>query len=242
MEKRMPVNKDYWPKILELADKEGKILAPERKTLDQYLAQKLKLSRPTVRVLLMTWEEEGRIRTMGDETRKLASLQILSPSKEKVEGKVLILIDWENLLKSLAPLPSQVFSVSLDIPRFIEKITQELGEIIIVIVFAPPHLISVYGETFQKNGFYPVYCPKIITKKGEEDTVDRTLIKMGESLIRNMKLTHLCIGAGDRDYSELVRKAKWKGLKVVVAPASEKSLSLELAGMVDKIIIFPKTK
>ena len=79
-------------------------------------------------------------------------------------------------------------------------------------------------------------------KKGvERDTVDETLTDLGEKLINSMKLSHLCVASGDKDFVPLYLDAIAKGLKTVTIAASETSLSLapELIEVSDKIIIFP---
>jgi len=237
----MPTNKDYWPEILKRIDAEGKIQAPKRKTLDLYLGKELKLSRPTVVELLSKWEEEGKIRLEKEGlTKKLVGLQILSPKEEEPKplGKLLILIDLENLLQNMEPSIEKELSVSEIFLKLIKRVSREIGEVVSVFVFTSPHLVSVWGETFYNQGFFVISCPKVTDKKGEEkDTVDETLIDFGRKMIQNMNLSHLVIGTGDRDLSPLYQDGILKGLKIVTIAASEKSLSSKLIPLSDKIII-----
>lgn len=251
---KIPTSKDYWPDLLRLADEQGRIEDPTgKKGIAGYLRVKLGLSTPTIRSLLDEWAKEGRIRLeKGALNKDPVRVQILSPKKEeikpsieetKLQGRGVVLIDWENLLQSLGPPTSGELSVSQIFLKLIKKIGQEIGEIVSVFVFAPPHLASEWGETFHEKGFFVISCPKVTDKKGEErDTVDETLIDFGGKVIQNMNLSYLCVGTGDRDFSKLYLQAIGKGLKAVTVAASEKSLSSKLIPLSDKIIILSTLK
>jgi len=162
-------------------------------------------------------------------------------------NKVLLLIDWENLLISLKSeqMPSEEgYSITAGFDRLVEQITLEIGEIVNVFIFAPPHILSSFGETFVKLGFFPIVCPKVRGKTGEEeDTTDSTLINFGRTAIEHIKgLTHLCIGSGDKDFSLLVRQAKRKGLKILVVASSNRSLATELIQLANQVFIFSPTE
>lgn len=168
--------------------------------------------------------------------KKLVKFRAAAPKKPRRQEKVVILIDWENLYKE--PRIEEKLSISEIFQKLIKRVSQEIGEIVNVFVFTPPHSASVWGETFYNQGFFIISCPKVTDKKGEtKDTVDETLIDFGRKMIQNMKLTHLVIGTGDRDFSPLYREAIYQGLKIVTVAASEKSLSSRLIELSDKIII-----
>jgi len=165
--------------------------------------------------------------------------------KKRGPPRILMLIDWENLLTNLKEMPPpESYSITAGFDRLCKEIASEVGEIVNVFVFIPPHLVYTFGETFHKIGFFTIACPKIRGKKGEEeDTTDLTLINFGQKAIEDIKdLTHLCLGSGDKDFSLLVRQAIRKGLKIIVVASSERSLSTELIKLADKIYIFSPTE
>ena len=153
---------------------------------------------------------------------------------KKEPNRLLVLIDFENLIRNLEP----DISFSEVFQRMINKLT-EIGEIVSVFVFTPPHLASIWGENFYQEGLWIINCPKLEKnrKRRREDTVDEILMSFGKKMIQNMNLTHLCIGTGDRDFSSLYREAKWKRLKVITVSANERSLSSKLISLSDKIIL-----
>lgn len=156
--------------------------------------------------------------------------------KKRPNNKVLLLIDWENLLSSTVSIPPEKFSLDAGLNNLIEKITQEVGIIIGIYVFVPPHLVSTWGEKFKKEGFFIICCPKIKTKTGEEkDTVDEELSRFGMKMVAQISdLTHLCLGSGDQDFIPLLQEAKQRGLKIIIATGNLQSLSAELIRFAEK--------
>ena len=160
--------------------------------------------------------------------------------KKKDKNKIIILIDFENLIHKIEKVPSlEKFSVSEGFDRLIEQISQEVGEIINVFVFAPPHIIATHGEEFPKLGFFIIYCPKVRNKvtQNEEDTVDATLMEFGKKLINQIppsEFTHLCIGSGDKDFTPLIREARQRKRKIIIIASNLNSLSAEMIKLVDK--------
>jgi len=170
--------------------------------------------------------------------KKLVKFRAAAPKKPRRQEKVVILINWENLLQSMGPRIEKELSVSEIFLKLIKRVSQEIGEIVNVFIFAPPHLASVWGETFYNQGFFIISCPKVTDKKGgTKDTVDEILLDFGRRMIQNMNLSHLAIGTGDRDLSRLYQDVILKGWKIVTIAASEKSLSSKLIPLSDTIII-----
>lgn len=159
--------------------------------------------------------------------------------------RIIFLCDVENLVLSMDEKPSpQDFSLIGGFNREIRAIAREIGEIVDVFMFLPPHYVYAYVEHFHDAGFFTIVCPKVKGKNGEEaDTVDSTLMRFGESAINNIQgLTHLCLVSGDRDFTPLIRKAIRKGLKIIIIAGSKRSLSLGLLKLADKAIIFSPTE
>lgn len=161
----------------------------------------------------------------------------------KKKETTVILVDWENLFQVLFRERREEMShefVSQGFLKLINQISEEVGEIVMVFVFAPPHLISLWEEVFWKQGFFLISCLKVRSRgKKDQDTVDETLIDMGRKLIHSMELTHLCVATGDKHFAPLHQDAILKELKTVTIIASESSLSPKLIEVSDKIILFP---
>lgn len=160
-------------------------------------------------------------------------------------NRILFLIDFENILQNLKQLPSpENLSFLAGFDRLIKEVAQDIGEIIDVFVFLPPHLASIYGEDLYRAGFFIIVCPKIRDKTGEQiDTTDETLIRFGHRAIDELdNITHLCLGSGDRDFGPLVRRAIRKRLKIIVVTASQQSLATELITLADRIFLFSPTE
>lgn len=156
----------------------------------------------------------------------------LNRLKEKLrpQNKILVLIDWDNLLANMNIPQPEGFSLEEGFDRLMRQLS-EVGRVINVFVFGPPQTINLYLEIFRQNGFFPVVCPKLKKKKDEQevDTTDATLIEFGRKMIEQIPdLTHLCLASGDSDFAPFVREAIRNGLKVIIVPGSLTSLSGDL--------------
>lgn len=150
--------------------------------------------------------------------------------------KVLFLIDAENIEKNVGtPMPGR-FSRVEGFDRIIKEIAQEVGEILPVFAFCSPQVASLWGEDLDELDFYPVYCPRIKGKDlKERDTVDEKLKKFAVEMINAIPdITHLCLGSGDADFIQLVRKAIRKRMKIMIVAGHLTSLSNKLIKLADK--------
>lgn len=156
--------------------------------------------------------------------------------RPRTGNKVLVLLDWENLQLGTASIPPDKFSLQVGLEKLIEKIAGEVGKIIFVFVFLPPHLAPIWGERLKKEGFFIVCCPKIKGKDGvDRDTVDEELMRLGRKMIAEIPdLTHLCLGSGDQDFIPLLQDAKQQGIKIVLVSGTLTSLSKELIRFAEK--------
>lgn len=230
MTDQMPTSKDYWTDIISLVDEKREIKPDNGKPLDEFLAKKLGLSRPTVRSLLLNWEKQEKI---AIERNLLLGRLVKLNLRQAVGGnKILILVDLENLQVNI----NTPFSLIERIDNIRNQIAKEIGEIINIFVFTPFHLASVYGKSLQDLGVFTIVCPKVRTEKnGEVDTTDETLIKFGEKQISQIpELTHLCIGSGDEHFAPLAEEAKKIGLKIVIIAGNLRSLSPKLIKLAEK--------
>lgn len=155
----------------------------------------------------------------------------------KQRTKIVMLVDFENLLLNLniELTPPEHFSLMGGLDRLIRQISQEVGEIANVLVFASAHLATAWAEDFHRLGFFTILCPRIINKAGEEeDTTDSVIMEFGRKTIRHHDITHLCLCSGDKDFSPFLREAIRQGLKIVIVAGNLTSLSTELIRLADK--------
>lgn len=140
--------------------------------------------------------------------------------------KILVLVDWENLQWQIGFSPGRP-SLKDRLDSRIKEVAAEVGGVLDVFVFMPPHISYTWGESLHEKGFFIVACPKIRNKAGEEtDTTDETIIKFGEMMMDNVRgLTHLCLASGDKDFSPLLNRAQRKGLENIIIAGDIKSLA-----------------
>ena len=200
------------------------------KPLDSFLARNFGLSKPTIVSLLLTWEKEGRIEIVRNFARSIIKIRILDPHLKK--GKVLVALDWQNIWLNI---PSGRLSLASGLDKIQKQIAQEVGEIVGVFVFTPLHLTAAEAETFYNGGFYIIHCPKVRTKEGvEKNTTDEILIRfINDMIVHIPDITHICLGSGDKDFCETLRRALRKGLKLMIVAGDINSLSMELFQLAD---------
>jgi len=169
--------------------------------------------------------------------------------KERPTIRVLIECDLENIWRNLPKMPPpERLSLVAGFDRLIKEIAEQVGEIINVFIFVPPHLAIPFGPDLHKLGFTTILCPKVEEKAtgAEVDTVDEELIKFGQWALEELEFTHLCLISGDRDFAPLIRQAVRKKKEIIVAAADRRSLAIELIQLVrlakGKIFIFSPVK
>lgn len=164
-------------------------------------------------------------------------------------GKVLVLVDWDNLFYSLFnTFGQEEMRLEERLQQMMHWIKKEIGEIWgdSGFVFAPEHLPIFYQELCTQSKLKIMVCPKrkleepqMDPKKGhlvsELDTVDETIIWFGERLMGIPEIGFVCLVSGDADYIPLFQKASQHGiLRVLVAPSHQSlSRSDEFLGLVD---------
>ncbi len=150
--------------------------------------------------------------------------------RKKDPNRILVLIDWDNIVINTLQYGPHDFSISQGFDRAMTELGR-IGAISSVFVFAPPHLDQSHLEIFYKHGFLTISCPKVKEKNTDRkiDTVDGTLIQTGRTFIDKWpEITHICIGSGDKDMAPLARYAIQQGKKVAIMCAEERSLADEL--------------
>jgi len=156
--------------------------------------------------------------------------------REKSQNKILLLIDWENIRLNTDFLARERVSMIAGFDRIQRQIVQDIGgEIVGVFIFASPHLTSTEAETFYREGFYVISCPRVKVKdEKDKDTTDEVLIEFLKDTIKVIpNLTHICLGSGDKDFCQTLRKALRRGLKLIILAGSLSSLSPDLIDLAD---------
>ena len=165
--------------------------------------------------------------------------------KKKSRKKVLVLVDLENISMNTPLLfPPANFSLEKAFGNLTEKIAQEIGAIVGIFVFVPSHQATVWGEIFQRQGYFTIYCPKKKGKNGEEkDAVDDELMRFGFKMLDQMPgLDYLCLVSGDQDFVPLLQEARYHGVKNIIAAGDLQSLSKELIPLAEKDPNNPKKR
>lgn len=155
--------------------------------------------------------------------------------KKSRKNRVLVLLDLENLFLNFDVPSAERFSIMDELDKLMRQLGT-VGEITAVFAFASPQTVSMHLETLFRQGFYPIPCPKIKNKAGQEtDTVDSTLMDFGKKMFGQMVgLTHFCLGSGDKDFNPLLREAIRHGLKIMIVAGNLTSLARELIGLTDE--------
>lgn len=172
--------------------------------------------------------------------KRLQDVFILKENKKATTGNnkrknILVLIDWENISLNIGFTPGEP-SLKERLDVCIRNIAKQVGGIVDVFVFMPPHASYTWGEYLYRLGFFIIACPKVKSKTNEEiDTVDEILLKLGERMLdRTEGLTHLCLVSGDADLLPLLTRARLKGLKTVLIAANPHSLSAKMIPLIDE--------
>lgn len=157
----------------------------------------------------------------------------------------LVLIDWENISKNILRERHDVpekFSRDAALKRLFAWIQSEVDEIFDTFVFAPVYMMYTDYQLLYNNKLVPTTCPKVpLGSADKKDTVDAILIEKALKWMTHPCITHICLVSGDSDFMRILKRAKRRGLKVMISgpdPAMSRdpdrpSLSKELADMAD---------
>lgn len=98
-----------------------------------------------------------------------------------------------------------------------------IGEVALVAVFATYEQIYIHHKLWDSLGFQVHACPR---DRDGKDSTDKYLQKWGETWVEHFEdLYCFCLGAGDADYSDLVKAVKRKNVKLAYVVGSEDSMS-----------------
>ena len=146
-------------------------------------------------------------------------------------NKVLLLIDWENVIYSLIGLGPHEMDLSNRIKKLVEWVKKEIGELLgdNGYVFTPAHFAAYHREICVQNNLRIIICPKrkscTIPPQKEEDTVDETLMWFGNMMLVHPDVKTICLVSGDEDFVPFLEQAKKLGKKIVLVPPTLSSLS-----------------
>ena len=155
-----------------------------------------------------------------------------------LSGKVLVLVDWDNLFFSLFNTFKQEMNLEYRLSKMMHWVKSDIGELLggYGFVFAPDHLDIHHREMCVKNGFRMMTCPrrKLESAKrnpktgytvSEEDTVDETIMWFGELMMNHSDLKCICLVSADSDFAPLFSKAKAHGIQRALVVPTINSLS-----------------
>lgn len=238
------LNKDYFPALADMADSNCEIDSDisGKKTLDLFLAEKLGISKPSFLEQLSLWEKQGKVKIEKSFIGHITKIKIIAASTEtKPKNIILMVLDWSNIWMNIPD--SEKFSLAAGLDRLQRQIVNDIGEIAIVFVGIPPHATTTEQEIFLKQGFYMLSCPRVETKESREsnssetidrDTTDDILINLINDTTSLMPgITHICLGSGDKDFCQALRRAIRRQLKVMIVAGDLKSLSRDLIALAD---------
>ena len=119
-----------------------------------------------------------------------------------IYGKVLVLIDWDNLFLCLQDKFGAEMNLEHRIQKLMEWIQNEIGEILegYGFVFAPDHLNSLHREMLIRNNLRIIISPKEQIDGLQRDTVDKTLMWFGRMMLRHSDIGFICLVSGDEDF------------------------------------------
>lgn len=157
----------------------------------------------------------------------------------KQGGKVLLLIDWDNLFINLfRELRPEDVRFEERIKKMIEWVHSEVGDLIggQGFVFAHEHITYLDQQTCSKNNLKLMICPKEKMKDREKeiDTVDENIIWFAKLMSDHPLIRYICLVSGDSDYMEMLEEMKKKGLKIALAIPTLSSFS-----RLNKIALLP---
>lgn len=143
------------------------------------------------------------------------------------------LIDWENVRIQIVEKGyslADYFSMKTAFEEM-KAWLESIGEVSFVIIYATQEQILLNQRLWDELGFDIRLCPR---DKLGKDTTDRHLILWGSAWIENFKdLGFICLGAGDIDYSKMIKGAKQKGAKLAFILGDQGSLSGAYKHLID---------
>ena len=165
-------------------------------------------------------------------------------------GKVLLLIDWDNLFFRLFErFGGEEIHLETRIKKLLSWVKQDIGPLFgdYGFVFAPEHMAFVYQEMCAENSLRLMVCPKrqlstpkINPKTGniikEEDTVDESIIWFAKTMISHPDFKFLCLVSGDSDFAPMLKELGENGIMRALAVPTIDSLSRtkQFIGLADK--------
>lgn len=153
-------------------------------------------------------------------------------------GKVLLLIDWDNLFFCLYDMFKTNMQLEHRLKKLIEWLQKDIGELFggHGFVFAPEHLAIYHQQICVQNNLKIIVCPKRELKEpkpnpktgklmNKEDTVDETIMWFGKLMIKHPDIKFVCLVSGDDDFAPFFEEVESSNVKRVLAPPTINSLS-----------------
>ena len=157
-------------------------------------------------------------------------------------GKVLLLVDWDNLFISLMrKFRPEKLNIEHRI-KILMRWTSKIGELLggRGFIFAPEHMSFAYKDLCVACGLQLIICPKKTLSKPEPnpktrrmesvvDTVDATIIWYADMMLGHKDFKTICLVSGDKDYVPLFEKMRRCGIRRALAVPTTKSMATDRA-------------
>ena len=155
-------------------------------------------------------------------------------------NKIAVFIDYDNIKINMKTEPPEKLSEIIGYERLKFWLSQ-IGEIVVVFIFAPAVTIYANIEFFYKLGFISIACPVFRKTKKENpsllndpefkeyepeeiislNTTDEVMIDLAKKIISQMsEITHICIVSADHHFIPIAQLAKAKGKKTMIVFSS----------------------
>ena len=123
-------------------------------------------------------------------------------AEKRAEGGTVLVVDFENAMKSLGCRPVDFPSAGI-----IERVGKQCPPLTMSVLFYGEDRTSKEEMQLQRAGFLLVRCP--LRSADEPDTVDATITHfVREMFIPNEKLTQIVLFSGDHGYAGLVAEVR----------------------------------
>jgi hypothetical protein len=177
---------------------------------------------------------------------QLPEKSAVPPETESKKPAIAVAIDLDNIVREFAPIANDTHRSVAEVLSILLTKLSEIGRVMAVYVFTPPHLIGPpYQDFFFQQKSLPLfvfYCPQPLEAKPVDPktpgVVDQFLIDFCRTTILATNAEYICFVAGDGHYVPIAKTFQQAGKKIILAPANEGSLSDELKGLADPSLVF----
>ena len=126
------------------------------------------------------------------------------------KGRLVVLIDYENIARSLIEK-----GMILDIKE-LRNFLKKMGEVLFAFIFVPDHYVYSLPEDLNNLGYQIVLCQKLKGFDRDKDMVDAQINLIGSVFCQFSEITDIVIVSNDADMVRLAGMAELRGKRVHV--------------------------